>query len=214
MRWTVWHVAGKKTNLLRSRNRRFRQVRLSRPAPCAIIFMRSPQCDKLDTLVIRSHCPRKLAVQHCLAQSAAISMVLPTLTSEGALTIDLVCPRVTFGRRLYALGGGSGTEGRAREREGTEGGEREREKEREREREKRKDRGPSPVHSMRRERERDGSGGRTEGLAQSAAISMVLPTLTSEGALTIVDIVRRRFVWLALPPYPGAFYVHLWAPRT
>ena len=64
----------KKTNLLRSRNRRFRQVRLSRPAPCAIIFMRSPQCDKLDTLVIRSHCPRKLAVQHCLAQSAAISM--------------------------------------------------------------------------------------------------------------------------------------------
>ena len=92
------------------------------------------------------------------------------------------------------------------------------EREREREREKRKDRGPSPVHSMRREgereRERDGSGGRTEGLAQSAAISMVLPTLTSEGALTIVDIVRRRFVWLALPPYPGAFYVHLWAPRT
>ena len=61
-------------DLLRSRNRRFRQVRLSRPAPCAIIFMRSPQCDKLDTLVIRSHCPRKLAVQHCLAQSAAISM--------------------------------------------------------------------------------------------------------------------------------------------
>ena len=56
--------------------------------------------------------------------------------------------------------------------------------------------------------------GRTEGLAQSAAISMVLPTLTSEGALTIVDIVRRRFVWLALPPYPRAFYVHLWAPRT
>ena len=103
-------------DLLRSRNRRFRQVRLSRPAPCAIILMRSPQCDKLDTLVIRSHCPRKLAVQHCLAQSAAISMVLPTLTSEGALTI--------------------------------------------------------------------------------------------------VDIVRRRFVWLALPPYPGAFYVHLWAPRT
>ena len=95
--------------------------------------------------------------------------------------------------------------------------EREREAQREeREREKRKDRGPSPVHSMRREgeRERDGSGGRTEGLAQSAAISMVLPTLTSEGALTIVDIVRRRFVWLALPPYPGAFYVHLWAPRT
>ena len=43
------------------------------------------------------------------------------------------------------------------------------------------DRGPSPVHSMRREgererereRERDGSGGRTEGLAQSAAILMV-----------------------------------------
>ena len=64
---------------------------------------------------------------------------MPTLTSEGALTIDLVCPRVTFGRRLYALGGGSGTEGRERER-GTEGGEREREK--------RKDRGPSPVHSM------------------------------------------------------------------
>ena len=103
-------------DLLRIRNRRFRQVRLSRPAPCAIIFMRSSQCDKLDTLVIRSHCPRKLAVRHCLAQSAAISMVLPTLTSEGALTI--------------------------------------------------------------------------------------------------VDIVRRRFVWLALPPYPGAFYVHLWAPRT
>ena len=47
---------------------------------------------------------------------------------------------------------------------------------------------------MRREgeRERDGSGGRTEGLAQSAAFSMVLPTLTSEGALTVVDIVRRR----------------------
>ena len=116
-------------DLLRSRNRRFRQVRLSRPAPCAIIFMRSPQCDKLDTLVIRSHCPRKLAVQHCLAQSAAISMVLPTLTSEGALTIDLVCPRVTFGRRLYALGGGSGTEGRERERE-AQREERERERER------------------------------------------------------------------------------------
>ena len=148
----------KKTNLLRSRNRRFRQVRLSRPAPCAIIFMRSPQCDKLDTLVIRSHCPRKLAVQHCLAQSAAISMVLPTLTSEGALTIDLVCPRVTFGRRLYALGGGSGTEGREREREA----QRE-EREREREREKRKDRGPSPVHSMRREREREREMAREEG---------------------------------------------------
>ena len=146
----------KKTNLLRSRNRRFRQVRLSRPAPCAIIFMRSPQCDKLDTLVIRSHCPRKLAVQHCLAQSAAISMVLPTLTSEGALTIDLVCPRVTFGRRLYALGGGSGTEGRERERERHRG-------RREREREKRKDRGPSPVHSMRREREREREMAREEG---------------------------------------------------
>jgi hypothetical protein len=62
-------------------------------------------------------------------------MVLPTLTSEGALTIDLVCPRVTFGRRLYALGGGSGTEGRERER-GTEGGEREREGERARERDR------------------------------------------------------------------------------
>ena len=137
----------KKTNLLRSRNRRFRQVRLSRPAPCAIIFMRSPQCDKLDTLVIRSHCPRKLAVQHCLAQSAAISMVLPTLTSEGALTIDLVCPRVTFERRLYALGGGSGTEGREREREREREAQRE-ERERERERERRE---------------------RTEGPAQSTA---------------------------------------------
>ena len=59
-------------------------------------------------------------------------MVLPTLTSEGALTIDLVCPRVTFGRRLYAPGGGSGMEEREREREA------QREK-REREREKRKD---------------------------------------------------------------------------
>ena len=71
-------------------------------------------------------------------------MVLPTLTSEGALTIDLVCPRVTFGRRLYALGGGSGTEGRERERErGTEGGERERERERE---EKGPRAQPSPQH--------------------------------------------------------------------
>ena len=52
-----------------------------------------------------------------------------TLTSEGALTIDLVCPRVTFGRRLYALGGGSGTEGRERERE-AQREERERERER------------------------------------------------------------------------------------
>ena len=136
----------KKTNLLRSRNRRFRQVRLSRPAPCAIIFMRSPQCDKLDTLVIRSHCPRKLAVQHCLAQSAAISMVLPTLTSEGALTIDLVCPRVTFGRRLYALGGGSGTEGRERERE--------REAQRE-ERERERERGRESKRARERERHRE-----------------------------------------------------------
>ena len=90
------------------------------------------------------------------------------------------------------------------------------EREREREREEKGPRAqPSPQHEEGgRERERDGSGGRTEGLAQSAAISMVLPTLTSEGALTIVDIVRRRFVWLALPPYPRAFYVHLWAPRT
>ncbi len=84
----------------------------------------------------------------------------------------------------------------------------EREGETEREREGGRERGRE------REREREGSGGRTEGLAQSAAISMVLPTLTSEGALTVVDIVRRRFVWLALPPYPGAFCVNLWAPRT
>ena len=67
------------------------------------------------------------------------------MTSEGALTIDLVCPRVTFGRRLYALGGGSGTEGRARERERHRGRrEREREREgeraRERERETQRDR--------------------------------------------------------------------------
>ena len=147
----------KKTNLLRSRNRRFRQVRLSRPAPCAIIFMRSPQCDKLDTLVIRSHCPRKLAVQHCLAQSAAISMVLPTLTSEGALTIDLVCPRVTFGRRLYALGGGSGTEGRERERERERHrGRREREREREREGERARERERERDTQRERQSEREG----------------------------------------------------------
>ena len=95
----------KKTNLLRSRNRRFRQVRLSRPAPCAIIFMRSPQCDKLDTLVIRSHCPRKLAVQHCLAQSAAISMVLPTglPATETATGIDFwwdLCGSSSSGRGM------------------------------------------------------------------------------------------------------------------
>ena len=48
---------------------------------------------------------------------------------EMEMRAEIVCPRVTFGRRLYALGGGSGTEGRERER-GTEGGERERERER------------------------------------------------------------------------------------
>ena len=74
------------------------------------------------------------------------------VASEGALTIDLVCPRVTFGRRLYALGGGSGTEGRERERErGTEGGERERERE-----EKGPRAQPSPQHEEGgRERERE-----------------------------------------------------------
>ena len=51
---------------------------------------------------------------------------------EMEMRAEIVCPRVTFGRRLYALGGGSGTEGREREREA------QREK-REREREKRKD---------------------------------------------------------------------------
>ena len=53
--------------------------------------------------------------------------------------------------------------------------ERERERERKREREKReRAEGPAQsTHSMRREGEREGSGGRTEGLAQSAAILMV-----------------------------------------
>ena len=49
------------------------------------------------------------------------------------------------------------------------------ERERKREREKReRAEGPAQsTHSMRREGEREGSGGRTEGLAQSAAILMV-----------------------------------------
>ena len=60
------------------------------------------------------------------------------LTSEGALTGDLVFPRITFGRRLYAPGRGWGT--RKGER-GTEREERDREREKKREerREKRKE---------------------------------------------------------------------------
>ena len=57
---------------------------------------------------------------------------------------------------------------RERERERA----RERERERERERRERTEGPAQSTHSMRREGERDGSGGRTEGLAQSAAISM------------------------------------------
>ena len=59
--------------------------------------------------------------------------------------------------------------------------EREKERERERERERgERERAEGPAqstHSMRREAEREGSGGRTEGLAQSAAILMVRPRL-------------------------------------
>ena len=64
---------------------------------------------------------------------------------------------------------------REREREREREIERERERERiERERERERAEGPAQsTHSMRREGEREGSGGRTEGLAQSAAILMV-----------------------------------------
>ena len=59
---------------------------------------------------------------------------MPTQTSEGALTVDLVCPTPRAGGR-----GRRGARERERER-GTEGGEREGERARERERETQRDR--------------------------------------------------------------------------
>ena len=53
--------------------------------------------------------------------------------------------------------------------------ERERERERKRERRERTEGPAQSTHSMRREGETEGSGGRTKGLAQSAAILMVRP---------------------------------------